>query len=167
MAWGSLLNNMFKQKYGLNRNWCKQEKQVKNEARCQALWLCSCRVCMYVYMWVFAFFLYVLLFMVELRQWTDGTEQTKRGLESAASFAMQSAGFQLVVRHQPANLLLQAGAYTVPKRDARQNTFLCLIWSSYRLNALSHKAPESWISIFFSWNSIFDCVQQCSVRILK
>lgn len=66
-----------------------------------------------------------------------------RGLESAASLAVQSAGFQPVVRLQPANLLSQTETRRVPERAARQRCFLRLICQQHRMSALkAHKAPK-------------------------
>lgn len=89
------------------------------------------------------------LCMVELHQRAGGTEGTNTALQSAASLAVQSAGFQPLVRLQPANLLSRAGTYTVPKHTARQHSFLCLIWQKHRVNALSHKAQKKRIFYFF------------------
>lgn len=86
--------------------------------------------------------IFVCLCMFALREGAGGTGLRNGGLESAASFAVQSAGFQPAVRRRPANLLSQAETHTVPERAARQHCFLRLICQQHRMNALSHKATK-------------------------
>lgn len=116
------------------------------------------------YICVCGYFLHVCHFMFVLCQWTGGTECTNKGLESAASLAMQSAGFQPVVRLQQANLVSQAGNCTVPKHAARQHSFLCLICC---LNALSHKTTQHSLFLSFFLETYFLSCTHCSLQIFK
>lgn len=96
--------------------------------------------------------------MVELHQRAGGTEGTNTVLQSAASLAVQSAGFQPLVRLQPANLLSRAGTYTVPKHTARQQFALFDLTEASHQCTQSQSTEEEDFLFFFSfllWNAMF------------
>lgn len=61
------------------------------------------------------------LCMFELHEGAGGTGCTNTGLESAASLAVQSAGFQPVVKLQPANLFLHGPRPTQSQNVLQDN----------------------------------------------